>query len=142
MTTDYQKQAIGFLKETGTTFTSTFKTHDFYFPEDKETRDIYNITLKNDRHRYRFTFGQSIASAGKHPTAYDVLACLQKYDPETFEDFCHSFGFDSDSRKAYKTYKAVMKEWKNIELLFTPEQIEQLQEINYPPNANQETAPV
>ena len=64
------------------------------------------------------------------------------YDPETFEDFCHSFGFDSDSRKAYKTYKAVMKEWKNIELLFTPEQIEQLQEINYPPNANQETAPV
>ena len=130
MTTDYQKQAIDFLKETGTTFTSTFKTHDFYFPEDKDTRDIYNITLKNSRHRYRFTFGQSINNTGQHPTAYDVLASLTKYEVFSFEDFCGDYGYDVDSRKAYKTYKAVMKEWKNIELLFTPEQIEQLQEIN------------
>ena len=130
MTTDYQKQAIDFLKETGTTFTSTYKTHDFYFPEDKDTRDIYTITLKNSRHRYRFTFGQSITNTGQHPTPYDVLASLTKYEVFSFEDFCGDYGYDVDSRKAYKTYKAVMKEWKNIELLFTPEQIEQLQEIN------------
>jgi hypothetical protein len=64
------------------------------------------------------------------PTAYDVLASITKYDVGTFDNFCSEFGYDADSRKAYKTYKAVMEEWKNIELLFTPDQLEQLQEIN------------
>ncbi len=66
----------------------------------------------------------------KAPTAYSILACLTKSDPDTFENFCSEFCYDTDSRKAFKTYKAVKREWKNIERLFTPEQIEQLQEIN------------
>jgi predicted urease superfamily metal-dependent hydrolase len=130
LTTDYNKQAEDFLKATGTTFKSIYKSHDYYFPEDKETRDIYRITLKNSKHKYSFNFGQSIANTGIHPTPYSVLACLQKYEPGTFENFCSDYGYDVDSRKAYKTYKAVMKEFKNIELLFTAEEIEQLQEIN------------
>lgn len=129
-TTNYQKQATDFLKATGTTFTSTYKTHDFYFTDDKETRDIYICVLKNSKHRYRFTFGQSIANTGSHPTAYDVLAGITKYEVGSFENFCSDYGYDVDSRKAYKTYKAVMKEWKNVELLFTTEQLELLQEIN------------
>lgn len=132
-TTDYQQQATDFLRGTNTTFTSKYKDHKAYFQDDKEdseSRDIYTCVLKNDSHRYRFTFGQAIASPGKRPTAYDVLSCFQKSDPGSFEDFCSEFGYDNDSRKAYKTYKAVMKEWKNIELLFTPEQLEQLQEIS------------
>lgn len=126
----YEQQATDFLKATSTTFKSTFKSHDYYFPEDRETRDIYTIVLKNDRHRYRFTFGQSIVNTGKHPTPYSVLSCLQKYDVDSFDNFCSEFGYDTDSRKAYKTYKSVLKEWKNVELLFTPEEIELLQEIN------------
>lgn len=130
MNTDYQKQANDFLKATNTTFTSTYKTHDKFFIDDKDYRDIYIIVLKNSSHRYRFTFGQSIANAGQNPTAYNVLACLTKYDVGTFENFCSEFGYDTDSRKAYKTYKAVLREWKNVERLWTPEQIELLQEIN------------
>ena len=64
------------------------------------------------------------------PTAYDVLACLTKYDPGTFDEFCSEYGYNTDSRQAFKTYKAVVREWKNIEKLFSPEQIEALQEIN------------
>ena len=67
---------------------------------------------------------------GTAPTAYDVLACLTKYDPGTFEDFCGEFGYDTDSRKAYKTYKAVKREWKNVAILFTDEQLDMLREIN------------
>lgn len=66
----------------------------------------------------------------KHPTAYDVLACIQKYDPGTFENFCSDFGYDTDSRSAVKFYKAVRKEWNNVSKLFTESEIEQLQEIN------------
>jgi hypothetical protein len=133
-TTNYQEQAIEFLKATGTTFTATFKTNDFYFSDDKDTRDIYNCVLKNGKHRYRFTFGQSIndstGDGGVPPTAYDVLATITKYNPYDFDNFCSEYGYDIDSRKAYKTYKAVMREWKNIEKLFTPEEMEMLSEIN------------
>ena len=37
-------------------------------------------------------FGQSIANAGQTPRAYDILTCLTKYDPGTFENFCSDFG--------------------------------------------------
>lgn len=63
------------------------------------------------------------------PNSYSVLACLTKYDPGTFENFCHEFGYDTDSRKALKTYKAVQNEWLNIERLFTESEIELLREI-------------
>lgn len=61
---------------------------------------------------------------------YDVLACLTKCDPGTFENFCSEYGYDSDSRKALKTYKAVRNEWQNLCKLFTESELEQLQEIN------------
>lgn len=64
------------------------------------------------------------------PSAYDVLAGITKYDPGTFENFCSVYGYDVDSRKAYKTYKSVMREWKNVEKLFTQDEIELLTEIN------------
>lgn len=127
---NYEKQANDFLKATNTTLKTSFKLHGVYAAfSDNMQRDIYNCVLKNASHRFRFTFGQSINNTGTHPTAYDILACLTKYDVGTFENFCSDFGYDTDSRKAYKIYKAVLREWKNIELLFTPEQIEQLQEI-------------
>lgn len=52
------------------------------------------------------------------PTAYDLLACLEKNDPGTFEDFCGEFGYDTDSRKALETFLAVGKEWAGVRGLF------------------------
>ena len=80
--------------------------------------------------KYTFKFGQSIAETGKEPTSYEVLASLTKYDPDTFGDFCSSYGYDPDSRKDEKIYKAVVKEWENISDLFSEEEINKLQEIN------------
>jgi len=132
-TTNYRQQAIDFLNATSTGFTATYKEHSTYLDDDdKTTRDIYTIVLKNKQHRYRFLFWQSVRESnygGKPPSAYNVLSCLTKYDVGSFEEFCGEFGYDVDSRKAYKTYKAVLREWKNVEKLFSPEQIELLQEI-------------
>ena len=66
---------------------------------------------------------------GTAPTAYDVLACLTKYDPGTFEDFCGEFGYDTDSRKAKKTYRAIMDEFMSVSRLFTESEREELAEI-------------
>ena len=63
------------------------------------------------------------------PNEYDVLACLEKYDPGTFEDFCSEFGYDEDSRTAEKIYIAVINEYKNLTRIFTEEQMEELREI-------------
>ena len=63
------------------------------------------------------------------PTVYDVLCCLTKYDPGTFADFCSEFGYDTDSRKAEKTYKAVLDEYLQVSRLFTESELELMQEI-------------
>lgn len=68
--------------------------------------------------------------ADAKPTAYDILACMTKYDPGTFEDFCYEFGYDEDSRTAERIYFAVQKEYTQLSRIFTPEQMEELQEIN------------
>lgn len=61
---------------------------------------------------------------------YDVLACLTAYDPGTHEDFCSEYGYDPDSIRGLKTYLAVQKEYRELSRIFTPEQLEEMQEIS------------
>jgi hypothetical protein len=126
--TDYKQQAIDFLKQTGATLKVEYIGHDFYFPADKERRDIYRFQISRNGRRYTAKFGQSIANVDKKPTAYDILACLTKYDPGTFENFCGDFGYDEDSRTAERIYKSVVREWKGVDRLFS-DVMEQLAEI-------------
>lgn len=130
METNYEKQANDFMAKVGATMKIDFLKNDFHFDGDKERRDVYRITLKREGKRYSFNFGQSIndSDGNTPPTAYDVLACLTKYDPGTFADFCGDFGYDEDSRKAGKVYKAVVKEWAGVERMFG-DVIEELVEI-------------
>lgn len=62
-------------------------------------------------------------------TAYDLLACLTKYDPGTFENFCSDFGYNTDSRKAESTYHAVQKEYQKVSRFFTDAELVELQDI-------------
>lgn len=126
---DYQKQALQFLEDTKTSFKVEYLDHARYFPDDKECRDIYLVKLRRNGKSYSFKFGQPIANTGSEPSAYDVLACITKNDPGTFENFCGEYGYDIDSRKAEKIYKAVCKEYKSIDRLFN-DVMDQLQEIN------------
>jgi len=128
MKSEYDLQAEKFLRDTGTSFKAKYFDHNYYFADDKDTRDIYKITLRNSKGSYTFRFGQSIANCGQELDAYDVLSGLTSYDVGSFEDFCSEFGYD-DSRKVEKIYKAVCKEYQNLCRLFTPEQLEKLAEI-------------
>jgi len=130
MKSEYDIQAEKFLGDTNTKFKTKYYDYAYYFPQDKEQREIYKVTLRNDKGSYTFKFGQSIANSGQEPSAYDVLSCLTKYNTGSFEEFCSEFGYDTDSRTAERTYKAVIKEYENISRLFTEAQIEQLREIS------------
>jgi hypothetical protein len=129
-TINYDQQATDFLTATATKFACFYYDHAPYFPDDKESRDIYTIRLRNASHSYTFKFGQSIANKGKAPRPYDVLACLTKSEPGTFQEFCSEYGYDKSAPKALRIYKSVVKEWNNLTALFTAEQLETLQEIN------------
>lgn len=98
---------------------------------EQTTGGKYALTAKEYKALNSYGKGKDILKNPNFsaPNAYDVLACLTKYDPGTFENFCIEFGYDTDSRKAEKIYKAVVNEWQNIAMLFTDSEIEQLQEI-------------
>lgn len=128
-TTDYQTQANTLLKELGVKFIVKYLDHNFHFQDDKHTRDIYETKFLRNGESFKVKFGQSIVNNGIEPTAYDVICCLTKNDPGTFEDFCSDFGYDNDSRKAHKTYKAVVKEWEKVSGFFTEDELNQLMEI-------------
>jgi len=130
MKTEYDIQAEKFLRDTNTKFKAKYYDYAYYFPQDDTKRAIFRVTLKTPQGSYTFKYGQSLKNQSETPTAYDVLACLTKYDVGSFEDFCSEFGYDTDSRTAERTFKAVVKEWENISRIYTEEQIEAMQEIN------------
>lgn len=137
----YQIEASELLQKMGVKFSVKFIKYGLHFTEDKDSRDIFRVIFKRENFvieggkffRFSLRFGQSINNSdgmgGCPPSAYDVLACIQKYDVGSFPNFCGDFGYDEDSRKAYKTYLAVCKEWHNVRSFFTDAEIEQLQEI-------------
>jgi len=132
-TNDYNKQASELLKSINVKFVSKFIKYDYHFADDKERRDIYKCTFKRGKNSFSLMFGQSInestGEGGNAPESYDVLLCIQKYDVGSFINFCNEFGYNEDSRKAEKIYKAVCKEFEKVSKFFTNEEIEQLQEI-------------
>lgn len=141
-TSQYDKQATAFLKKTVTSYSATFLRHGKHFTDEKETRDVYICTFTRGLDGFHIIFGQSLKDStetvffdnGRHddknkPRAYDVLACLQKNDPGTFEDFCSEFGYEEDSKAAEKIYIAVCDEWKNVSMLWDEKELSDLQDI-------------
>ena len=125
----YEFQANKFCRDNNVIITPVFTGHKRHFNTDTQSRDTYAVTILRGNAAMTINFGQSIANKGKKPSKYDILACLTKSDPGSFEDFCSGFGYDADSRNAYATYEAVCKEWEGVKDVFSGI-LEQLQEIN------------
>jgi hypothetical protein len=132
---EYQLQAENFQKSIGLKFKSTWVRYGRHFYNDKSERHIFRITLSRNGKRFSFNFGQSVANDAQNPTIYDVLKCLQKYDVGTFEDFFSDFGYElynnectGKNKNSFKLYKAVCKEFENVEKLFS-DCLDELKEI-------------
>ena len=66
----------------------------------------------------------SALKANAVPTEYSILACLQKYEIGTMNDFFHEFGYE-----IHNADNAVVKEYQDLCRIFTAEQMEKLREI-------------
>jgi hypothetical protein len=96
---------------------------------DEEFNAKKRGTFGNPGHRDWQITAQDRKEPKRTPSAYDVLTCITKNDPGTFEDFCGDFGYDEDSRKAEATYFAVRDEYKQVSRFFTVEELEKAQGI-------------
>lgn len=101
-------------------------THSEY--AKKRFKCQYDYLASTDKAKARKELKEKKAAA--KPTEYDILVCLNKHDPGNFEEFCWEFGYDEDSKTAERIYIAVIKEYKQLERIFIPEQMEELREIN------------
>ena len=134
---EYEEQAMDFLKDTDTTMKIERIDHrtDGGCVNTGNHYD-YEITLERNSKSWKFQFCDSIGAYRKDelPSAYDILACLQKYEVETdLIEFCNEFGYDLTSKKeidnARRIHKAVLKEYENVMRLFE-DVINELAEIN------------
>ena len=124
---NYEKQALSFSKKYGVKLQILGSEYKPMWGEVQK-RFVFKCKLLRNSKSYTFKFGQSIAKGSSYPTMYDILTCLTKYDPETFENFCAEFGYDIYSRNSKKTYKAVCEEYRAVKRLFG-DIMDELQEI-------------
>lgn len=76
----------------------------------------YRIVMKRSGHgQFFFYFTDSLRNMGSIPNCYDILACLDKYDPQTLEDFICEFGYEITS---YEKFKEVRKTWNTCKRIF------------------------
>lgn len=80
-------------------------------PLSEHPMDPWTVVLKRGRRKMTVPFWTGIVWS-KEPTSEDVLnGLLIEADgfenASGFEDWCNEYGYDADSRKAEKTYKAV-----------------------------------
>lgn len=124
---EYERQALNFANKYGIKLQILGSEYKTKWGE-KQRRYVFKCKLSRNRKSYTFEFGQSIADGSNEPTMYDILSCLVKSDPGSFDEFCAEFGYDIDGRNSKKTYKAVCNEYKAVERLFS-DIMDELQEI-------------
>jgi hypothetical protein len=85
------------------------------YTDGMDSMDWWDVTLKMGRRQMTVPFGMGYGHGGAEPTACDVLSCLlSDVTDESFEDWCAEFGYDTDSRRAERTYNAIKKQTKKL----------------------------
>ncbi len=101
--------------------------------DERDLRNLYDVTIITPRGSMPLRFWDSLYNTKQGiatPSAYDVLACLTKYDCGSFDTFCAEFGYNDDSLRAMRTYLACCDEYRNLCRIFTAEQMKELREIS------------
>lgn len=99
--------------------------------EDSATMDHWKCEIRSAERdkKMTVTFSRGPAFAGAAPPIDEVLSCLASDSAsteESFEDWCASLGYDSDSRKAERTYNVCVKQAEKLKNLLGDEAYEEL----------------
>lgn len=102
--------------------------------------NCYKVTVKRDGGKqFTFNFYDSIHNTESKDIYHDDLLpsilssirsdyYINSENYPSFESFCGEFGYDTDSRRAERTYKTCMKHGDKLQEVFTEEEIETIQD--------------
>jgi len=134
----YERQAEDFCKKYNVKMSFEYLGKKKYFAGDTKYRDVYRVLITRKNENMVVRFGDSLYNTAKrprvNPTKYDILACLTRYDPESFEFFCDNYGYEQYddyghiNKASHRIYKAVVKDWQNVDRIFS-DCIDELSEI-------------
>lgn len=88
--------------------------------DDARNMDHWKCILKRPGARLTIYFSMGYGHNGRMPELADVLDCLVSdassvRNSRGFEDWCADLGYDTDSRKAEKTYKTCERQADKLE---------------------------
>jgi hypothetical protein len=112
-------------------FVAVYGERRYKIPSEMRTKSNQEITLYV-KLNLKSDFGTVKHDHIKRPvppSEYSVLACLTKYYPGSFEDFCSEYEYDPDSKTSDKVYAGVIDEWLNVCRIWNDSEIEELREI-------------
>lgn len=113
-----------------TNFGNSIANSGKYIVKDRGTHRFFDR-----KDAIKFCHGSSIIENEdfKMPNEYTFLACVQKNDPGTFEDFCNEMGYTNRPLTEYpqvkEIYEGVLKEYNSIRCMYMDVELEELQEI-------------
>ena len=110
-----------FIKSAGLEMTAVPTDHNPSM-EDGATMDHWRCTIRAGKSRMSLVFSMGSGHGGKRPELADVLECLAgdsagHENSRDFADWCNEYGYDTDSRRAEKTYRAVKRQAERLHKL-------------------------
>lgn len=107
-----------FIEEQGVTMTAE-RTSENPNMDDSLSMDHWRCVLKRGHERMTLTFSMGHGFNGEPPTVSDVLPGVQSdtasvENANGFEDWCDNYGYDPDSRRAERIYKACERQAKAL----------------------------
>ena len=90
--------------------------------EGSDNMDNYRVTLKHGKRRLTVYFSKGVGHHGKEPSAEEVIDCMASdaagiENASGFDDWCSEYGFDADSRKAERVFKACQRQARQLNQL-------------------------
>lgn len=118
MTIDTATTLADFIAAHGITATTERTDHNPHMTEESKNvaprlgmpaMDHWRVRLQRPGKRMSTYFSMGAGHHGKAPEAADVLDCLASdsagvENAQGFDDWASEYGYDTDSRKAHKTY--------------------------------------
>lgn len=94
--------------------------------DDSANMDHWKCKIRCGSHSMTVIFSMGMGHHGKKPELYEVLDCLAAdaagyENARSFEEWCGEYGYDTDSRKAERTYRTIEKQADSLKRLLGEE---------------------
>lgn len=110
-----------FIERHGVKMTATTTDHNPHMDNDRQM-DHWRCTLTCGGRRMVLTFSKGMGHHGKPAELREVLSCIAMdtagvENARDFADWCSEYGYDTDSRKAERTYRQCTRQAASLKRL-------------------------